>query len=38
MQSVCFGKHFEFSQLPNKPHRLILGLNVDLVLLSYLQE
>lgn len=38
MQRVRFGKHFELGQLANKPHRLILGLNVNLVLLSYLGQ
>lgn len=36
MQRVRFGKHFELGQLADKPHRLVLGLNVNLVLLSYL--
>lgn len=38
MQRVRFGKHFELGQLADKPHRLVLGLDVNLVLLSYLRE
>lgn len=36
MQRVRFGKHFELGQLANEPHSLVLGLNINLVLLSYL--
>ena len=38
VQCVCFGEHLELSQLSDEPDGLVLGLNVDLVLLTDLKH